>query len=133
MYTRNMYCNWNISFQGSLLPVQERMQIPKTCAPHETKCSFVKAIYLPPANEVCEGYVFTRVCHSVHMGALCKLGYHPSDQALPLDQTHPQTRHPPGPGTPHRDQAPAPAQCMLRDTVNERAACILLECNLVIF
>ena len=25
-------------------------------------------IYLPPANEVCEGYVFTRVCHSVHSG-----------------------------------------------------------------
>ena len=23
---------------------------------------------LPPANEVCEGYVFTRVCHSVHRG-----------------------------------------------------------------
>ena len=23
---------------------------------------------LPPANEVCEGYVFTRVCHSVHKG-----------------------------------------------------------------
>ena len=23
---------------------------------------------LPPANEVCEGYVFTRVCHSVHTG-----------------------------------------------------------------
>ena len=22
--------------------------------------------YLPPANEVCEGYVFTGVCHSVH-------------------------------------------------------------------
>ena len=24
---------------------------------------------LPPANEVCEGYVFTSVCHSVHGGA----------------------------------------------------------------
>ena len=24
--------------------------------------------FLPPANEVCEGYVFTRVCHSVHEG-----------------------------------------------------------------
>ena len=23
---------------------------------------------LPPANEVCEGYVFTGVCHSVHSG-----------------------------------------------------------------
>ena len=27
-----------------------------------------KLTYLPPANEVCEGYVFTRVCHSVHGG-----------------------------------------------------------------
>ena len=24
--------------------------------------------YLPTADEVCEGYVFTRVCHSVHRG-----------------------------------------------------------------
>ena len=27
--------------------------------------------FLPPANEVCEGYVFTRVCHSVHGGGVC--------------------------------------------------------------
>ena len=25
-------------------------------------------LLLPPANEVCEGYVFTHVCHSVHGG-----------------------------------------------------------------
>ena len=25
-------------------------------------------ISLPAANEVCEGYVFTRICHSVHRG-----------------------------------------------------------------
>ena len=25
-------------------------------------------LLLPPANEVCAGYVFTRVCHSVHGG-----------------------------------------------------------------
>ena len=25
-------------------------------------------LFLPPANVVCEGYVFTRVCHSVHGG-----------------------------------------------------------------
>ena len=24
--------------------------------------------FLPPANVVCEGYVFTHVCHSVHRG-----------------------------------------------------------------
>ena len=27
--------------------------------------------FLPPANEVCEGYVFTGVCHSVHGGGAC--------------------------------------------------------------
>ena len=37
----------------------------------------------------------------------------------------PKTRHPPG--TRH----PSPAQCMLGVTVNKRAVCILLECNLV--
>ena len=30
---------------------------------------------LPPANEVCKGYVFTRVCHSVHrVGIRCRGG-----------------------------------------------------------
>ena len=29
---------------------------------------FVQLIFLPSANEVCEGYVFTRVCHSVQLG-----------------------------------------------------------------
>ena len=43
----------------------------------------------------------------------CMLGYHP----LPWEQS-PWSRHP-------------PAQCMLRDTVNKWAVCILLECNLV--
>ena len=36
-------------------------------------------IYLAPANEVCEGYVFTGVCHSVHRGGGmrgCFLGVH---------------------------------------------------------
>ena len=28
----------------------------------------MEILFLPPANEVCEGYVFTRVCHSVHGG-----------------------------------------------------------------
>ena len=34
--------------------------------------------FLPPANEVCEGYVFTGVCHSVHRGGVrgCSGGVH---------------------------------------------------------
>ena len=67
------------------------------------------------------------------------LGYHPQDQAgTPPDQVGPL-----GPGTPPptrqapppRDQAgtaPSPPEMsILGDTVNERAVCILLECNLV--
>ena len=30
--------------------------------------SYWNAYLLPPTNEVCEGYVFTGVCHSVHRG-----------------------------------------------------------------
>ena len=35
-------------------------------------------LFLPPANEVCEGYVFTGVCHSVHGGGMrgCSGGGH---------------------------------------------------------
>ena len=31
-------------------------------------CKRRKRWFLPPANVVCEGYVFTHVCHSVHRG-----------------------------------------------------------------
>ena len=76
--------------------------------------------------------MFLNVSHSVHRGGLpqCMLGYH-----SPPDQAPPRTRAPSGPGTPQSryppDQAHPPAQCMLGDTVNKRAICILLECNLV--
>ena len=51
--------------------------------------------------EVCEGYVFTPVCHSVHRGCLpqCMLGYTPPGQTPPglgLDPPGPRPRHPPG-------------------------------------
>ena len=51
---------------------------------------------LPPANEVCEGYVFTPVCHSVHRGLVC-----PSA----CWYTPPQTRgrHPPWSRPPRAD------------------------------
>ena len=54
------------------------------------------SILLPPANEVFEDYVFTRVCHSVHGGGSTWAG-------TPQDQVHclgPGTPPPPGPGTP---------------------------------
>ena len=65
--------------------------------------AFSSDLFLPPANVVCEGYVFTCVCHS-----FCSQGGVP-DQ-VPPDQVHPPwpgtppgTRYtPPGPGTPPR-------------------------------
>ena len=109
--------------------------------------------YLPPANEVCEGYVFTPVCQS-----FCSQGGVPGqvppwDQVSPRPGTPPGTRYTPlgtrytpsgpdtpprtrytplGPGTPRWDQVhPLPKQCMLGDTGNKWAVSILLECILV--
>ena len=40
-----------------------------------------KKLFLPPANEICEVYVFTPVCHSVHGGGGCIQGaLHPSGE-----------------------------------------------------
>ena len=44
---------------------------------------------LPPANEVCEGYVFTHVCHSVHRGVSASV--HAVKTLTP-----PWSRYPPG-------------------------------------
>ena len=62
--------------------------------------------FLPPTNEVCEGYVFTRVCLSMGEvpGQVPPDQVHPLGPSTPPDQVHPQagTRytHPLGPGTP---------------------------------
>ena len=32
------------------------------------KIDLTMAQFLPPANKVCEGYIFMRICHSVHRG-----------------------------------------------------------------
>ena len=87
---------------------------------------------LPPATKLEQGYVFTRVCGSVHhrVGGLphCMLAYTPplgpeagipQSETPPREQTPPRTRHP-------------PAHCMLGDTGNKWAVRILLECNLVL-
>ena len=45
---------------------------------------------LPPANEVCKGYVFTPVSHSVHMGECLPLVCgEPPGKTPPPAQTHP--------------------------------------------
>ena len=60
----------------------------------------IRILLLPPANVVCEGYVFTHVYHS-----FCSQGGVPDkvppDQVQPPNQVHPPDQvHPPGPGAP---------------------------------
>ena len=50
---------------------------------------------LPPANVVCEGYVCTRVCHSVHRVPGQVHPPTPGTRYIPQNQVQP-----PGPGTP---------------------------------
>ena len=60
---------------------------------------------LPPANEVCKGYVFTRVCRSVHSGGSTWVGTPLTRYTSHKDQVQPPwTRYTPlRPGTPPRD------------------------------
>ena len=76
---------------------------------------------LPPANEVCKGYVFTRICHSVHRGGLpqCMLEYTPLAD-------NPRANNPPWADTPRPDTSPSPFRQLLLRTIR-----ILLECILV--
>ena len=86
-------------------------------------------LFLPPANEVCEGYVFTGVCLSTGGGCLshCMLGYTPPGQTYPTRQT------PPWADNPHPVYAGIhPLRSACWDTVNKRAVRIPLECILVL-
>ena len=60
-------------------------------------------------------FLHLSVSHSVHREGVC----------LSACWDTPRKQKPPGSRHPHE-------QCMLGDTVNKRAVCILLECNLVI-
>ena len=73
---------------------------------------------LPPANEVCEGYVFTGVC--LPTGGMCGRGRAWQGACM-------------AGGVRGRGAYMAHPQQILRDTVNERAVRILLECILVKF
>ena len=77
--------------------------------------------YLPPAHEVCDGYVFTRVCLSTGGEGGVPGQVHPRAGT----HTPTQTRYTPP------DQVHPPEQCMLGDTGNKRAVRILLKCILV--
>ena len=86
-----------------------------------------------------QGDIFSSVCHE-----LCKqggsvsvhAGIHPPPEANTPGSSHPRPDSPqeqnlPETGHPREKSSPPSAQCMLGDTVNKRAVCILLEGNLV--
>ena len=74
---------------------------------------FLRIIFLPPATKFAQGYVFTRVCDSVHRGVSATV--HAGIQTPPTRGRHSPGRHhlpqadPPG-QTPSKHP---PAQCML--------------------
>ena len=96
-------------------------------ATHPTRMLFL----LPPATKLGQGNIFTGICDSVHRGVClnaCWDTTHPPGQDPPLDQAGtPQDQA----GTPQDQAGIPPEQRILGDTVNERAVCILLECNLL--
>ena len=109
--------------------------------PKETSlCVLFFFLFLPPANEVCEGYVFTGVCLSTG-GCLphCMLGYTPTGQTpsgqtdTPLGRPPWTDRHPPPGQTPPcpPEQTPFPCSACL-DTANKRAVRIPLKYILVL-
>ena len=94
-----------------------------------------------PQRSCGQGYVFTRVCDSVHGGGSPGRPLPPAGRTPPGSGRHPPARRtPPGSGRPPlqwehppRDQAdtPPPPGRRLQHTVNERPVRILLECILV--
>ena len=74
-------------------------------------------VLLPPASEVCEGYVFTGVCLSTGVSAALHAEIHLPPE--PEADTHPEQTH------------PLCSACW--DMVNKRAVCIPLEWILVDF
>ena len=92
---------------------------------------FTYLVYYWPQRSCGQGYVFTRVCDSVHRGVL-QAGRPQAGRTIPLAERTPQTRQtPPGPGRhPTPRPSPPPAR-RLQHMVNDRPVCILLECILV--
>ena len=67
-----------------------KTQLFYLCTTRNRQCENCAYCYRPKRS--CEGYVFTRVCHSVHRGGLpqCMLGYHPRrSRPPPQEQTPP--------------------------------------------
>ena len=94
-------------------------------------------ILLPPAK--CKGYVFTRVCHSVHGGGFCLCACWdttPQEQTPPREQTYPPRAgtHPPGSRhTPPGADSPPPGTEYAGRYGQRAGGTHLLECKLVHF
>ena len=84
--------------------------------------------FLPAATSCGQGYVFIRVCHSVNMGGVCLSACW---DTIPPEQTPAGSRPHLGANTPPGNRHSPPPGSRLRNTVNERPVCILLECILV--
>ena len=86
------------------------------------------SIFTARRRSLGQGNIFAPVCHSVHRGSASVHSQIPhTNPPPPGADTPPGTRYSPEQTPPSRP----PMQCMLGDTVNKRAVCILLECNLV--
>ena len=95
-----------------------------------------------PQRSCGQGYVFTRVCDSVHGGGVLrrtppgtKQTPPPRQEEPPPDQADPPGpgRHPPQQGEPPLRTRQTPPGRGLQHTVNERPVRILLECILVFY
>ena len=93
----------NVSILDRGVNEQNRMSVQKIGQPKRLSLLVMPIIYmntyLPPANEVCEGYVFTSVCPSTRGVCLSACW----DSRPPWDTTHP-----PGADTPLRADTPPP-------------------------
>ena len=120
------WLRFSLIFSVSCLKMQTPSvnTITSLLAIHTIAKKWVHNPLLPPANEVCEGYVFTCVCLSTPWQVHPPGRYTPC-AGTPLGQVHPPGQvHPCKAGTPRE-------QCILGDTGNKRAVRILLECSLV--
>ena len=94
--------------------------------------------FLPPANEVCEGYVFTGVCLSTGWGrawwgeGVCGGGGMHGRGVCMAEGVHGRGHVRQGGVHGRTCMLPSTPWLKLRNTLNEQAVRILLECILVI-
>ena len=97
---------------------------------------------LPPANEVWGKVIFLHLSVILFTEGICPIACWDTQLTPRTRGWYPpwtRGRHPPRPeaGTPQEqtspEQTPPRAQCMLGDTGNKRAVCILLECKCNLF